>query len=146
MIKQRVQSIQRELTSGQALLVTADCNRFYFTGFASSAGSVFICPDAAVFLIDFRYYEKAKATAAGCDVILQDKLFEQMGEAPDRVYIPCGGGALLAGMHKGEDIELHIQRDLGGHGGVGAVLDDRDAQRQDRDADDDADHDRQPEL
>lgn len=29
------------------------------------------------------------------------ELVEQMGEAPDRVYIPCGGGALLAGMHRG---------------------------------------------
>ena len=70
MIKERVQRIQSELTAGQALLITADCNRFYFTGFASSAGSVFICPQEAVFLIDFRYYEKAKATVDSCRVEL----------------------------------------------------------------------------
>lgn len=70
MIKQRVQKIQSELAEGQALLVTADCNRFYFTGFASSAGSVFICRDAAVFLIDFRYFEKAKSTVDSCEVLL----------------------------------------------------------------------------
>lgn len=69
MIKQRVKRIQNELAAGQALLVTADCNRFYFTGFASSAGSVFICKEAAVFLIDFRYFEKAKATVDSCEVI-----------------------------------------------------------------------------
>ena len=69
MIKERVKRIQSELASGQALLVTSDCNRFYFTGFASSAGSVFICPDEAVFLIDFRYFEKAKATVDSCTVI-----------------------------------------------------------------------------
>ena len=66
MIKERVKRIQNELGAGQALLVTADCNRFYFTGFASSAGSVLICPDEAVFLIDFRYFEKAKATVDSC--------------------------------------------------------------------------------
>ena len=69
MIKERVKRIQSELSAGQALLVTADCNRFYFTGFASSAGSVFICQEAAVFLIDFRYFEKAKATVDSCQVI-----------------------------------------------------------------------------
>jgi len=69
MIKERVKRIQSELSTGQALLVTADCNRFYFTGFASSAGSVFICKEAAVFLIDFRYFEKAKATVDSCQVI-----------------------------------------------------------------------------
>ncbi len=69
MIKERVKRIQSELGAGQALLVTSDCNRFYFTGFASSAGSVFICRDAAVFLIDFRYFEKAKATVDSCEVI-----------------------------------------------------------------------------
>ncbi|MBE6807215.1 MAG: aminopeptidase P family protein [Ruminococcaceae bacterium] len=69
MIKERVKRIQSELSAGQALLVTADCNRFYFTGFASSAGSVFLCKEAAVFLIDFRYFEKAKATVDSCQVI-----------------------------------------------------------------------------
>ena len=69
MIKARVERIQKELTAGQALLVSSDCNRFYFTGFASSAGSVFICPDEAVFLIDFRYFEKAKATVDSCTVV-----------------------------------------------------------------------------
>lgn len=69
MIKARVERIQKELSVGQALLVTSDCNRFYFTGFASSAGSVFICPQEAVFLIDFRYFEKAKATVDSCTVV-----------------------------------------------------------------------------
>ena len=69
MIKQRVEQIQKELSDGQALLITGDCNRFYFTGFASSAGSVFICPQEAVFLIDFRYFEKAKTVVDSCTVV-----------------------------------------------------------------------------
>ncbi len=69
MIKERVKRIQGELAAGQALLITSDCNRFYFTGFASSAGSVFICREEAVFLVDFRYFEKAKATVDSCTVI-----------------------------------------------------------------------------
>ena len=35
MIKSRVERIQSKLEAGQALLVTSDSNRFYFTGFNS---------------------------------------------------------------------------------------------------------------
>ena len=29
------------------------------------------------------------------------EIYEQMGDMPDAVYVPCGGGAMLAGMRKG---------------------------------------------
>ena len=60
MTKQRVAKIQQELAANQAFLVASETNRFYFTGFPSSAGTVFIARDGAVFLIDFRYIEKAR--------------------------------------------------------------------------------------
>ena len=80
MFKERVEKIQSALEAGQAFLVTGDTNRFYFTGFHSSAGSVLITPDEAVFLIDFRYYEKAAATVTGCRVQLCKKLFAEVEE------------------------------------------------------------------
>ena len=80
MFKERVQRIQSALEPGQAFLVTGETNRFYFTGFHSSAGSVLFTPNEAVFLIDFRYYEKAAATVDGCRVQLCKKLFEEVGE------------------------------------------------------------------
>ena len=54
MYKERVERIQSALEPGQALLVTGDTHRYYFTGFHSSAGSVLFTPDETVFLIDFR--------------------------------------------------------------------------------------------
>ena len=80
MFKERVQRIRSALEPGQAFLVTGETNRFYFTGFHSSAGSVLFTPNEAVFLIDFRYYEKAAATVDGCRVQLCKKLFEEVGE------------------------------------------------------------------
>ena len=80
MFKERVERIQSALEPGQALLVTGETHRFYFTGFHSSAGSVLITPNEAVFLIDFRYYEKAAATVTGCRVQLSKKLFAEVGE------------------------------------------------------------------
>ncbi len=52
----------------------------YFTGFPSSAGTVVITPQRAVLLIDFRYFEKAKASIEHLEVILAVKTSEQMKE------------------------------------------------------------------
>ena len=52
----------------------------YLTGFESSAGTVIITPERAVLLIDFRYFEKAKATVKHLEVILAVKTAEQMKE------------------------------------------------------------------
>jgi len=46
----------------------------------SSAGTVLITKEKAYLLIDFRYYEKAKAVAKGVEVILCKNLFEQITE------------------------------------------------------------------
>ncbi|MBQ8683671.1 MAG: aminopeptidase P family protein [Clostridia bacterium] len=73
MFKQRIETIQKELAKNEAFLVTSDVNRFYFTGFPSSAGGVLITASSAVLLIDFRYFEKAKATVTGCEVQLSQR-------------------------------------------------------------------------
>ena len=73
MIKNRILSLQENLNDNEAFWITSDSNRFYLTGFNSSAGSVLITKSSAVFFIDFRYFEKAKCTVDSCKVVLYDR-------------------------------------------------------------------------
>ncbi len=68
------------MQENQAALITSNSNRLYFTGFNSSAGTVVITKKHSWFLIDFRYYEKAKATVKHMDVILSTRLYEKIKE------------------------------------------------------------------
>ena len=70
------------LISSDCALITSDINRRYFTGMKSSAGTILLFRERAYFIIDFRYIEKAKKLLSGdpfIKVILQDKLYEQIG-------------------------------------------------------------------
>lgn len=78
MIKERIEKLKTVLKDGQAALITNDNNRFYFTGFKSSAGTVLISRNFSCLLIDFRYYEKAKKTVTDLEVILSTKLYKQL--------------------------------------------------------------------
>ncbi len=73
MIENRIPTLQNELQNSQAFLVKSPSNRYYLTGFNSSAGSVLITKERALFFVDFRYYEKAKVVVAGCETRLSDK-------------------------------------------------------------------------
>lgn len=79
----RIQSIQKLLQAGEAMLIAGDANRLYFTGFPSSAGTLFITRESADFLIDFRYFEKAQATIRHCEVHLANRLYRQLQELID---------------------------------------------------------------
>ena len=73
---------------GEALSNFADCgiitdsvNRRYFTGMKSSAGILLVFPKDSVFLIDFRYIEKAKKTVKNCEVVLEKgNVYDQVKE------------------------------------------------------------------
>lgn len=52
-------------------IITDDIDRRYFTSMKSSAGTLVVFPEKSYLLIDFRYIEKAKKTARGCEVILE---------------------------------------------------------------------------
>ncbi|MEM1483939.1 Xaa-Pro peptidase family protein [Oscillospiraceae bacterium PP1C4] len=80
-MKSRVKALLSRLPEEiDAVLITSEVNRLYFTGMHSSAGTVLLIKDAgAYFIIDFRYIEKAKIIASDCEVILQGKLYEQLG-------------------------------------------------------------------
>ncbi len=73
MIKNRILNLQELLKDDEAFLISSGANRFYLTGFNSSAGTVLITKKHAQFFIDFRYFEKAKNTVNSCDVVLHDR-------------------------------------------------------------------------
>ena len=73
MFQERTLTIQNTLAEGTAALVVSEPNRFYLTGFHSSAGSVVITKEKAYFLIDFRYVEKAKSVVKNCEVLLSNR-------------------------------------------------------------------------
>ena len=79
MTEQRLQRLRQELPAqADAALIVSDVNRRYYTGMASSAGTLLVARGGAELVIDFRYIEKAKAVAKGCNVILQQSLFKQI--------------------------------------------------------------------
>lgn len=76
-IKQLISKMPEEI---DALIINTPVNRLYLTGLQSSAGTLLVTRDDAYFIIDFRYFERAKTEARGCEVILQGKLYEQLSE------------------------------------------------------------------
>ena len=73
MIRERVAKIQNSLNNNEAALISSIPNRFYLTGFETSDGFVVITKNYAVFLVDFRYIEKAKETINSMEVKLLEK-------------------------------------------------------------------------
>lgn len=74
----RIDKLRSTLADGEAVLITDGANRFYLTGFRSSAGQVLLTKKGAYFIIDFRYVEKARATVTDAEVILQDNAEKQV--------------------------------------------------------------------
>ena len=89
MTEKRVNKIISELSAGEAFLVESAANRFYFTGFESSAGSVLITKEGAVFLIDFRYVEKAKSVVKSCEVMLSSRADSEIKDLCKRFSVKC---------------------------------------------------------
>lgn len=79
-MESRIERLLKKLPEDvDAVLITSGVHRQYFTGFQSSAGTLFAIKHAeAYFIIDFRYFEKAQRDVHGCKVLLQDKLFGQL--------------------------------------------------------------------
>ena len=75
----KYERLMNELPSTvDAALITEDVNRRYFTGMKSSAGTVLVTREKAYLIIDFRYIEKARKTVHDAEVIMQEKLYEQI--------------------------------------------------------------------
>jgi len=81
MISDRIKKLSEMLPEGiDGMLVTSEVNRFYLTGMRSSAGVLLVTHKGSALVIDFRYIEAAKATVKNAEVILQDKLGEQLSD------------------------------------------------------------------
>ena len=75
----RTDRIAAELKDpSHAALITSPVSRQYATGFKSSAGIVFVTQQQSYFLIDNRYYEKAKEQAEGVEVMLLTDMRKQL--------------------------------------------------------------------
>lgn len=74
----RINELQKNLQNGEAILIESSANRLYFTGFQSSAGCIFISKESAVFLIDFRYFERAKKVVKSCSVQLSNRTLDEI--------------------------------------------------------------------
>lgn len=72
-------------------LITSPVNRRYFTGFPSSAGTLLLLRERAYLIVDSRYDEAARAAARGCEVILQEKLWEQVARLCKRHRVSALG-------------------------------------------------------
>ena len=58
----------------------SDVNRFYFSGFKSSAGAVVITKNNAFLLVDFRYFENAKRNVKCLEVLMFSSLYNILNE------------------------------------------------------------------
>jgi len=78
---ERIVALQNNMPEGvEGVVITSEVNRRYFTGFKSSAGTLLVTREKAMFIIDFRYIEAAKNTIKGCEIVLQEKMYSQIKE------------------------------------------------------------------
>lgn len=76
-IKNFIKALPEELDGA---LVCSHVGRAYLTGLHSSAGTLLVLREAVYLIIDFRYIEKARLAVKGCEVILEDKLCDQLNK------------------------------------------------------------------
>lgn len=69
MLQQRIQTLRDTLPELDAIAISSPANRFYLSGFASSAGTVFITKDAGYFIVDSRYIEAAGQAIGHLEVL-----------------------------------------------------------------------------
>ena len=75
----RIERVIKKLPAGtQGMIVSTETNREYLSNLLSSAGTLLVLEGNAYFIIDSRYYEVAKKKVTGAEVILQEKLYEQI--------------------------------------------------------------------
>lgn len=79
-MQQSLKTLMANFPEGMdAVIITSDLNRRYFSGMKSSAGTLLVTPKAAHLIIDFRYIEKAKQVITDFEVELQSNdIFPQI--------------------------------------------------------------------
>ena len=75
----RIERFCNQLPIGiDAAIIQSDENRYYLTGFNSSAGIIFATREKAYLIIDFRYIEAARASVSNIDVVLLEDSINQI--------------------------------------------------------------------
>lgn len=82
-----VEALAAHLKKGEALLITAEHNRRYLTGFLSSDGCVLIAADDACFMTDFRYIEAARDQVTTMTCCTYRRMSEGVGEWLNKRHI-----------------------------------------------------------
>ena len=112
----KIKKIKQLIKENEAAIITSDANRFYFTGFQSSAGLVYISKSKTIFLIDFRYYEKAEREVKDFDVVLCSNVFEHLNKlfADDnikKIYIETDSLTLSAYSNYCKRLNVEVSTD-----------------------------------
>ena len=68
------------MEKGVCAIIQNPVNRFYLSGFRSSAGMIVLTENKAVLLVDFRYFEKAKKTVQNMEVVLANNFYANAKE------------------------------------------------------------------
>ena len=68
------------MEKGVCAIIQNPVNRFYLSGFRSSAGMIVLTENKAVLLVDFRYFKKAKKTVQNMEVVLANNFFANAKE------------------------------------------------------------------
>ncbi len=125
MIHQRLQRLRAKLDELNlpGLMVASPDNRRYLSGFAGSAGCLFISRDQALLVTDFRYVEQAGLQAPGFEVVrldedLSDHLAELVGRLGvsrlgfEAAHLTFGTHETLSGKANEAGLELVPTRNL----------------------------------
>lgn len=87
-MSQKIETLMKEYfakeDAADAVLISDSVNRRYLLGFGSSAGTLVVLPEKVYFIIDFRYIEAARAAVTGCEILLQERLYEQIADILSR--------------------------------------------------------------
>lgn len=76
----RIEYLRKQIPEDKSgFIIKSYINRFYYTGFHSSAGCLLITKNSATLFVDFRYYEAAKKSVPkGIDVVCYSILYETL--------------------------------------------------------------------
>ena len=84
----RLSRLRELIEDNTAILITSDENRFYFSGFKSSAGAVVVTKNTATLLVDFRYYEAAfKTVNSYIGIVCYKKIIDSINEVLNKESI-----------------------------------------------------------
>lgn len=79
-----LEKIQKMLTAAShAAIITSEVNCRYFVEFCAAESYLLVTKEQAYFVVDERYYEKARNEARNCKVLLLNDLQKQLGRLLD---------------------------------------------------------------